>query len=95
MKSRLFAGAAALALLSGAALAQDLKFAPGEDARFNWADFDALKAVDLKGQSLKIDGPWGGVDKDLFNSVVAYFTAATGASVEYVGGDGFEQRVMI
>jgi len=95
MKSRLFAGAAALALLAGGALAQDLKFAPGEDARFNWADFDALKAVDLKGQSLKIDGPWGGVDKDLFNSVVAYFTAATGASVEYVGGDGFEQRVMI
>ena len=95
MNTRLLAGAAALALIAGGAFAQDLKFAPGEDARFNWASFDALKATDLKGQKLRIDGPWGGVDKDLFNSVVAYFEAATGADVEYTGGDGFEQRVMI
>ncbi|EEW25529.1 ABC transporter substrate-binding protein [Rhodobacter ferrooxidans] len=95
MKSRLFAGVALFALLSGAAVAQDLKFAPGEDARFHWADFEALKATDLKGQKLKIDGPWGGVDKELFNSVIAYFVAATGADVQYTGGDGFEQRVMI
>ncbi|MDZ4135105.1 MAG: ABC transporter substrate-binding protein [Paracoccaceae bacterium] len=95
MKSRFFASAAALALLSGGAGAQDLKFAPGADARFHWDSYEALKSVDLKGQSLRIDGPWGGVDKDLFNTVVAYFVAATGAKVEYTGGDGFEQRVMI
>ncbi len=95
MKSRYFMGAAALALLAGAAQAQALKYAPGEDARFNWGSFEALKATDLKGQSLKIDGPWGGVDKELFESVIAYFEAATGADVEYSGGDGFEQRVMI
>lgn len=96
MTRNLFAGAAVLALVAGQAGAQDLKFAPGEDAKFNWASYDAFKAAhDLKGQSLKIDGPWGGVDKALFESVIAYFEAATGADVEYSGGDGFEQRVMI
>jgi len=95
MKSRFYASAAVLALVGGPALAQDLKFAPGEDARFHWDSFEALKATDLKGQSLRIDGPWGGVDKQLFDTVIAYFKAATGADVEYTGGDGFEQRVMI
>ncbi len=95
MKTRLFASAAALAILAGGVHAQDLKFAPGEDARFSWDSFEALKGTDLAGQTLRIDGPWGGVDKDLFNTVIAYFNAATGAKVEYTGGDGFEQRVMI
>jgi alpha-glucoside transport system substrate-binding protein len=95
MKTNFLMGAAALALLAGAAHAQDLKFAPGEDAKFHWDSFEALKSTDLKGQKLTIDGPWGGVDKELFESVVAYFEAATGADVEYTGGDGFEQRVMI
>jgi len=96
MTRNLLAGAAVLALVAGQAGAQDLKFAPGEDAKFNWASYDAFKAAhDLKGQLLKIDGPWGGVDKALFESVIAYFEAATGADVEYSGGDGFEQRVMI
>ena len=95
MKFRFLTGAAVLALLAGAAQAQDLKFAPGEDARFHWDSYEALKSVDLKGQSLKIDGPWGGTDKELFESVIAYFKAATGADVEYTGGDGFEQRIMI
>ena len=90
------ASAAVLALFAGQVAAQDLKFAPGEDARFNWASFDSFKANhDLKGQTLKIDGPWGGVDKALFETVIAYFEAATGADVDYSGGDGFEQRVMI
>ncbi|MES2846334.1 MAG: ABC transporter substrate-binding protein [Pseudomonadota bacterium] len=94
MKSRLFAGAAALALLSGAAVAQDLKFAPGEGG-FTWDSYNEWDAKDFTGQSLRIDGPWGGQDQDLFNSVIAYFNAATGANVEYTGGDGFEQRIMI
>ncbi len=95
MTKHLYLGVAALALAASGAMAQDLKFAPGEDARFNWASYEALKSMDLKGQKLKIDGPWGGVDKELFESVVAYFEAATGADVEYSGGDGFEQRVMV
>ena len=49
MKSTYFMGAAPLALLAGAAHAQDLKFAPGEDARFHWDSFEALKATDLNG----------------------------------------------
>ena len=86
MKFRFLTGAAVFALLAGAAQAQDLKFPPGEDARFHWDSYEALKSVDLKGQSLKIDGPWGGTDKELFESVIAYFKAATGADVEYTGG---------
>lgn len=96
MTRNFLASAAVLALFAGQVAAQDLKFAPGEDARFNWASFDSFKAShDLKGQTLKIDGPWGGVDKALFETVIAYFEAATGADVDYSGGDGFEQRVMI
>ncbi len=95
MKTKLFVSAAALALFAGGANAQDLKYKPGEDARFNWASYDAWDAKDFSGQALRIDGPWGGIDQELFNSVIAYFNAATGANVEYTGGDGFEQRVMI
>ena len=95
MKTKLTAGMALLALTASAAAAQDLKFAPGEDAKFNWASYEALKATDLSGQKITIDGPWGGADKDLFESVVAYFEAATGADVEYIGADGFEQRIVI
>jgi alpha-glucoside transport system substrate-binding protein len=50
MKSNMFMGVAAVALLAGAAQAQELKFAPGEDARFHWDSFEALKATDLKGR---------------------------------------------
>ncbi len=95
MKSKLFAGAAALALFAGAAAAQDLKFAPGEDAKFNWASFEALKAKDLKGQKITVLGPWLGPDQALVESVIAYFEAATGADVEYVGAEGFEQQIVI
>jgi len=96
MTKHLLLGVAVLALAASGAFARDMKFAPGEDARFHWDSFEAFKAAhDLKGQKLVIDGPWGGVDKELFESVLAYFEAATGASVEYNGGDGFEQRIMV
>lgn len=95
MMAKFMAGVACAALMAGSAAAQEFKFAPGEDARFNWDSFEAFKGRDLSGQSLRIDGPWGGIDKELFESVIAYFEAATGADVEYTGGDGFEQRVMI
>jgi alpha-glucoside transport system substrate-binding protein len=95
MKSRLFAGAAVLALMSGAAYAQDLKFPIGEGA-FNWqslADFDAK--YNLEGQKITVLGPWLGPDQELVTSVIAYFEQATGADVEYIGAEGFEQQVVI
>jgi alpha-glucoside transport system substrate-binding protein len=96
MKSRLFAGAAALALISGGAFAQDLKFPIGEGA-FNWASFDEFKAShsDLAGQVLTIAGPWLGPDQELVESMLAYFEQATGIDVKYVGSDSFETQVRI
>ncbi|MCV2877996.1 ABC transporter substrate-binding protein [Sedimentimonas flavescens] len=94
MKS-LYLSAAVLALAAGAAAAQDLKYAPGEDARFNWASYEALKSMDLKGQKLTVLGPWLSADKDLVESVIAYFEAATGVEVDYAGSDSFEQQIVI
>ena len=87
--------AAALALLAGAATAGELKFPPGEDARFNWASYEALKSMDLKGQKLTVLGPWLSADKDLVESVLAYFETATGVEVDYSGSDSFEQQIVI
>jgi len=44
MRTTLLASAAALALTTGHALAQDLLFTPGEGA-FNWASFEAFAAA--------------------------------------------------
>ncbi|MHC0052985.1 ABC transporter substrate-binding protein [Actibacterium sp. D379-3] len=96
MKTRLFAGVAALALAAGAASAQELKFAPGADPTFNWASYEAFAAAhDLSGRTLTITGPWIGADKDLLETVLAYFRAATGATVNYSGSDSFEQDIVI
>lgn len=96
MKASLLAGAAALAVLAGAVQAQELKFAPGEDARFNWASFDEFKAGhDLSGQTLTVFGPWRGEDQDLFESVLNYFRAATGATVNYSSSENYEQQIVI
>ena len=87
---------AAAALLAGAAGAAELKFKPGEDAKFNWASFEEFKNThDLKGQTLSVFGPWLGPDRDLVLSVLAYFEDATGARVEYAGSDSFEQQIVI
>ena len=94
MKRSLCAGVAVLALMAGQAGARDLKFAPGEDARLNWDSFEAFRQ-DLSGQELTILGPWLGPDKDLVESVIAYFEAATGAKVNYSGSDSFEQQIVI
>ncbi len=95
LRALLLAGVAASAL-PGGALARDLVFAPGEDSALNWASFDAFKAShDLSGKSVSILGPWLGPDKDLFESVIAYFEAATGATVNYSGSDSFEQQIVI
>lgn len=96
MKCRHLAGATALALTAGVSHAQDLIFAPGEDARFNWESYEAFAAEhDLSGQELTITGAWLGPDQELVEAAFAYFEAATGADVKYVGSDSFEQQVQI
>ncbi|MFT3689346.1 ABC transporter substrate-binding protein [Paenirhodobacter sp.] len=90
-----FALTFALGLMVQGALAQDLAFAPGADARFHWDSYDALKATRLEGQTITVLGPWLGPDKALFESVLAYFEAATGAEVVYAGSTSFEQQIVI
>ena len=95
MKGRYLAGAAALALLAGTAGAQDLKFPVGEGA-FNWGSFQEYDAAhDLAGQTLTIFGPWRGEDQVLFESVAAYFEAATGVDVNYSSSENYEQQIVI
>lgn len=95
MKFKLLACAAALALGSGGALAQpDLLFPPGE-GDFNWESYEALKATQLDGEQVTVFGPWLGPDQKLVENVLAYFAAATGADLKYVGSDSFEQQIVI
>ena len=96
MRHALYAGASALALCAAAATAQELPFAPGADPRFNWASYEAFAAAhDLTGQTVTIAGPWTGRDGDLVRAALAYFSAATGATVNYSGSDSFEQDIVI
>jgi len=90
------AGSVALVLSCSTALAQDLKFAPGEDSRFSWQSLEDFKSKhDLSGQKLTIFGDWLSPERELFESVVAYFEEATGAEVAYSGSDSFEQQIVI
>ncbi|MCD1632686.1 ABC transporter substrate-binding protein [Martelella mediterranea] len=97
MNRALLTGVATLALFAGAASAADLKFPVGEDSRFNWDSYNQFAEAhgDISGQTLTIFGPWLGPDKDLVESVIAYFEEATGANVEYSGSDSFEQQIVI
>ncbi len=95
MKSKLYASAAALALVAGAAQAQEFKFPIGEGA-FDWqsyADYDAK--YNLEGQSITMFGPWRGEDQVLVESVLAYFTAASGVKVNYSSSENYEQQIVI
>ncbi|WP_099864014.1 ABC transporter substrate-binding protein [Pararhizobium haloflavum] len=96
MKSLLMVSVAALALSATGAVAQELMFAPGEDDAFNWESFDSFASEhDLSGESMSMTGPWTGSDAELFESVIAYFEEATGATVNYSGSDSFEQDIVI
>ncbi len=99
MRHTLLAGVAALAIaaFAGAAGAQDLKFKPGEDSRFNWGSYEDFKAAhgDLKGQTLTIFGPWRGEDEALVQSMLDYFRAATGVDVKYSSSENYEQQIVI
>ena len=97
MKNTILNSAIAIAIFtSSSAFAADLKYQPGKDNTFNWGSYEKFKKeVNLKGQVLTINGPWLGADKDLAESVIAYFEEATGAKVEYAGSDSFEQQIVI
>ncbi|AQZ50601.1 ABC transporter substrate-binding protein [Martelella mediterranea] len=97
MNRALLTGVATLALFAGAASAADLKFPVGEDSRFNWDSYNQFAEAhgDISDQTLTIFGPWLGPDKDLVESVIAYFEEATGADVQYSGSDSFEQQIVI
>jgi len=82
-------------MLAAPAIAQELKFPIGEDPRFNWDDLQKFDAMDLSGQEITVLGPWLGADRDLAESMLAYFENATGADVAYAGSDSFEQQIVI
>ena len=93
---RILGGVALAALFAGSASAQDLKFKPGEDARFNWKSYDDFAAAHkLEGQTLTIFGPWRGEDQALVESMLAYFTTATGIKVAYSSSENYEQQIVI
>jgi len=95
MKMKLAVSAAALVLAAGGAFAQDLKFPVGEGA-FNWDSYRAFdEAHNLDGQTLTIFGPWRGEDQVLAESVLAYFSAATGVKINYSSSENYEQQIVI
>ena len=95
MISRLLAGTTALALVAGGAFAQDLKFPVGEGA-FNWDSYKAYdEATNLDGQSINMFGPWRGEDQVLVETMLAYFTAASGVKVNYSSSENYEQQIVI
>lgn len=95
MHKGLFLGAALAALALGAPAHAELKFKPGEDARFHWQDFDDLQKVDLKGETLTIFGPWRGEDEALARNVLEYFVQATGVELKYSSSENYEQQIVI
>jgi alpha-glucoside transport system substrate-binding protein len=95
MKMRFAVSAALFALaLAAPALSADLKYKVGEGP-FTWANFDELKKVDLKGETLTIFGPWRGEDETHVQVVLEYFRQATGADVKYASSENYEQQVVI
>ena len=95
MKKMLLLGAAFVTLALSAPAQADLKFKPGEDPRFHWANYDELKKVDLKGETLTIFGPWRGEDEALVRSVLDYFSEATGVDLKYSSSENYEQQIVI
>jgi alpha-glucoside transport system substrate-binding protein len=95
MKKSLLLGVALATLALCAPASAELKFKPGEDKRFHWENFDELKKVDLKGETLTIFGPWRGEDEGLVRSVLEYFQEATGADIKYSSSENYEQQIVI
>jgi alpha-glucoside transport system substrate-binding protein len=95
VKKNLFLGAALAAIFVTTPALAELKYKPGEDAKFTWANLDELKKVDLKGETLTIFGPWRGDDEAHIQVVLEYFREATGADVKYSSSENYEQQVVI
>lgn len=97
MNKSLYAGAAALALTAGMATAGGHLAFGMDGGPFSWDSYNAYKdgAPDLSGQSITVSGPWLAPEDGYFDNMLAYFEAATGADVSYVGSDSFEQNIMI
>lgn len=95
MKKNLFLGAALAAIFVTTPALAELKYKPGEDTKFTWANLDELKKVDLKGETLTIFGPWRGDDETHVQVVLEYFREATGADVKYSSSENYEQQVVI
>ena len=95
MKKTLALGAALSVLAFTAPASAELKFKPGEDARFHWDNLDELKKVDLKGETLSVFGPWRGEDEALVRSVLDYFVEATGVTLNYSSSENYEQQIVI
>ncbi len=95
MKTRLIVSTGVLALIAGGAFAQDLKFPVGEGA-FNWDSYKAYdEATNLEGQEITMFGPWRGEDQVLVETMLAYFTAASGVKVNYSSSENYEQQIVI
>jgi alpha-glucoside transport system substrate-binding protein len=94
MHKYLLAGVSAIALvMSASANAQDLKFPKGEGA-FSWQSLEDFKTAHpgLEGQSLRIWNAWYPEgDKAQWESVLAYFTEATGVKVENGSTPNYEE----
>lgn len=96
MKHLIVSGALALSLSVSSTSAMERELImPMGDERLNWDGFEEMADLGLQDEVLTIFGPWLGSDNNLFESVIAYFEAATGAKVEYSGSDSFEQQVAI
>lgn len=94
MRLRHLVSAAVVAMALASPAMADLKYKPGEGP-FTWANFEDLKKVDLKGETLTIFGPWRGDDENHVQVVLQYFREATGADVKYSSSENYEQQAVI
>ncbi len=92
----LTAAAAVTVLAAGPVAAEDLAFPIDQNSQFNWKSYhDFADKYDLTGQTLSVFSPWLTADEVGFKKVLAYFAAATGATVNHSGSDSFEQQIVI
>ncbi len=61
-----------------------------EDSRFSWGELEPFKTLDLSGQEITILGPWKDEEQAQFETVLSYFTKATGAKIRYGASESFE-----
>lgn len=96
MRVSLYASVATLALSASLAQAAGhLPFTPGE-GDFNWDSLTAFaEANDLNGEEISVFGPWRGDDQALVESILGYFTEATGATIKYASSETYEQQIVI